>query len=276
MKTTANIWCIAASLTMAATLALPQATAGKGGHGRSHGGSRGHSRSHGSRHRSHSSHSGHSARSVMKSSSHAQGSHSAKHRGSHTLKHGSAAHQAKHWLHQSLHGHQGHQGHGNGHSHGHGHHGQHWYHPSVWRGPVYGGVVIGGCQPVVVTEVVETVVEVPAPAPPVPDQPAQQGNAARLQLISGEPYKLDVTGLPPEQGDIVLEINQLGLRVDVTQWTAREVRFVVPTVALPQATSAKLHLIDAEGRLRSSIDVDILPPRAPQGPAPQPAPQPAP
>jgi len=109
--------------------------------------------------------------------------------------------------------------------------------------PVHTPCVVNTCQNVVVEE--QVVVE-EADLEPV------------LQLVVGQPAALEAEGLGTQAGQVIFEVNGLGLPAKVTLWEDKQLGLEVPLMGLQGPTKALMHLIDANGQPIASVPVELL------------------
>ncbi|MBD3674733.1 MAG: hypothetical protein HUJ26_14525 [Planctomycetaceae bacterium] len=109
--------------------------------------------------------------------------------------------------------------------------------------PVHTPCVVNTCQNVVVEE--QVVVE-------------EEKLEPVLQLVVGQPAALEAEGLGEQAGQVVFEVNGLGLPAKITMWEDRQLGIEVPLIGLQAPTTAFMHLIDADGQPLASIPVELL------------------
>jgi len=111
--------------------------------------------------------------------------------------------------------------------------------------PVYTPCVTTTCQQVIVE-------------PALVEQPVQEELEPVLQLVVGQPAALEANGLGQTAGQVVFEVNGLGLPAKVTQWEDAMLAMDVPMMGLQGPTNAFMHLIGADGQPLASIPVELL------------------
>jgi hypothetical protein len=103
------------------------------------------------------------------------------------------------------------------------------------------------------TPPVTVVVEQPVVVTPEPQ---------RLQLIVGQPADLALPGLAAAPTAAALEVNGIGLPVQVVTFTPEMVQIAVPLMGLSQPMPAKLYIFNAE--MQPLVEMDVLLVVAPQ------------
>lgn len=151
----------------------------------------------------------------------------------HAIKHHGGGHQQHH-----------HNNHNNNHQHNQHHHKPHHnQHANVWWGchkPVH-------CH---------TVIKVPC------HQPAAQEvivEAPLSQVMVNTTIQLDMEGLSPEAGQLIVQMDQLSIPATIVEWNPVQAKATIPMLNLTGPMQATLHLVNADGSLAQSVNVELVP-----------------
>ncbi len=133
----------------------------------------------------------------------------------------------------------GHHQHHNNHHHNN-HHNQH---ANVWWGchkPVH-------CH---------TVITVPCHQPAVEEVIVE---APLSQVMVNTTIQLDMAGLSPEAGQLIVQMDQLSIPATIVEWNPVQAKATIPMLNLTGPMRATLHLVNADGSLAQSVNVELIP-----------------
>ena len=80
-----------------------------------------------------------------------------------------------------------------------------------------------------------------------------------LDLESNATVALEIDGLDGQPGALVLDINGIGLPVEVLGMEAAAVQIRVPSVGLSEPQAGKLYVLNAEMQLVAEVDARLHP-----------------
>jgi len=100
-----------------------------------------------------------------------------------------------------------------------------------------------------------TVIKVPC-HPPTQEVVVEEPLA---QVMVNTTIQLDLEGLSPEAGQVIVQIDQLSMPAEIVEWTPAQAKATIPMMALTGPMQATLHLVNADGSVAQSVNVELIP-----------------